>query len=74
MLWYCVPDGGSESLWSSVSSVISGLLKTQDFYNNFVPFSFLQNSSFVMEENQESNAEASLGKHIRDAFCVSVSY
>ncbi|KAK3514463.1 hypothetical protein QTP70_018710 [Hemibagrus guttatus] len=29
-----------------------------------------QNSSFVMEENQETNAEASVGKHIRDAFCV----
>ncbi|MCJ8746738.1 hypothetical protein PDJAM_G00145030 [Pangasius djambal] len=28
-----------------------------------------QNSSFVMEENQEKNA-ASTGKHIREAFCV----
>ncbi|XP_060739151.1 zinc finger CCHC domain-containing protein 8 [Tachysurus vachellii] len=29
-----------------------------------------QNSSFVIDENQGTNAEASTGKHIRDAFCV----
>lgn len=33
----------------------------------------MQNSSFVMEESQGTNA-ASAGKHVRDAFCVSISY
>ncbi|TSW89621.1 Zinc finger CCHC domain-containing protein 8 [Bagarius yarrelli] len=29
-----------------------------------------QNSSFILEENQEINTDASTAKHIRDAFCV----
>ncbi|XP_058231443.1 zinc finger CCHC domain-containing protein 8 [Hemibagrus wyckioides] len=65
----------SKQCRQDIEDYVVGLIQQHQFQqNNGQQASALhpqpQNSSFVMEENQETNAEASVGKHIRDAFCV----